>query len=133
MATPINPGDVYKYITVAYKDKEFARNIYPDALAFDGFVKKWFIKPQFKEQEALFKAYNPQYPSAIRVPESHKPFSISRQEVTPLKVKVGPLSTFVLNNLHVKNLRSCAQHQGNVQHRRKAVSIFGSNSGRFAV
>ena len=104
MATPINPGDVYKYITVAYKDKEFARSIYPDALAFDGFVKKWFIKPQFKEHEALFKAYNPQYPSAIRVPESHKPFSISRQEVTPLKVKVGPLSTFVLNNLHVKNL-----------------------------
>ena len=104
MTTPINPGDVYKYITVAYKDKEFARNIIPDALAFDGHVKKWFIKPQFKEHEALFKAYNPQYPSAIRVPESHKPLSVSRQEVTPLKVKVGSLSTSVLNNPHVKNL-----------------------------
>ena len=89
---------------MAYKDKEFARSIIPDALAFDGFVKKWFIKPQFKEHEALFKAYNPQYPSAIRVPESHKPLSVSRQEVTPLKVKVGSLSTSVLNNPHVKNL-----------------------------
>jgi hypothetical protein len=104
--TSVNPEDVYKYINVAFKDKDRVKLMNADAIAFDGQMKKWFIKKGYEAQEHLYKAFNPQFPVGVSSSEVSNKRKRDNDQVTPSKkVKIpGSLSASVLNNVHVKNL-----------------------------
>ena len=102
MSQQTNPEDVYKYLNVPYSQKDHVKDLNPDAIAFDGDKKKWFIKSDFAHLEDEYKKWQPQSPSSVENSSSKR--SRDQHHVTPSKKsKTAPiLSGAVVSNSQLK-------------------------------
>jgi hypothetical protein len=100
MTQPVNPEDVYKYINVPYSQKDRVKDLNKDAVAFDGVMKKWFIKSEFQELEDDYQQWNPQFPPGVGKRKRDD------YQVTPSKKPkiASVLSAAVLGNPHLRKL-----------------------------
>ena len=100
MTQPVNPEDVYKYINVPYSQKDRVKDLNKDAVAFDGVMKKWFIKSEFQNLEDDYQQWNPQFPPGVGKRKRDD------YQVTPSKKPkiASVLSAAVLGNPHLRKL-----------------------------